>query len=207
MNNKYRFKIWYQLMNFVITWSILGMLAGAVLAIIIAIPLLIFAVREGQIGMVIFLIIFCSLAGFSGILLMLLIVVLLGNAWLSYLRVDSTGLEMRIWPSYHLRCHWHQIIGLEHVTILGGLLVLPMLRFKEARIKSWRATKWYIRLGRNGLQNEFVDYPESFRLGFLALFLWSVEDKRLIPVYIFNGWPDGQLKRDLETRLGPISSK
>jgi hypothetical protein len=207
MDTTYRLKAWYLLLNLLLVLIALSMLAGAIAMLLLVAPLIVFLFRQGQTGAVIFLGIFEALVAISIPLLIVLgIVFPIGNARLSYLRVGPSGLELRVWPSYRLQCDWHQVTGLEDVIFLRGLLCLPMIRFKEARIESWRKSKRYIHLDPNGVRVEQVKYPASFWL-LDALLLWSVNERNLIPVYIFAGWPDGRLRRELETRLGPIVSQ
>lgn len=205
MNTTYRLKIWCLLLNIALAWLVLSMLAGALVALIVVLLLIIFLFQQGEWQSLGFLVMF------AGILVVIVplwalvgIVFPLGNALFSYLRISSTGLELRVWPSYRLRCHWHQVTGLEHIKIFGGWLSLPMLRYKEAEIKSWRDYVWYIRLDPSGPRSEFIENPAWFSL-LDSLFLWSVDNHNLIPVYIFNGWPNGKLRQELERRLGRIS--
>jgi hypothetical protein len=205
MNTTYRLKIWYLLLNITLAWFVLSMLAGALVALIVVVLLIIFLLQQGEWQSLGFLVMFAGILAVIVPLWTLAGIVLpLGNALFSYLRISSTGLELRVWPGYRLRCHWHQVTGLEQIKIFGGRLSLPMLRYKEAEIKSWRDYRWYIRLDPGGPRSEFIEHPASF--SFLdSLFLWSVDHHNLIPVYIFNGWPNGKLRQELERRLGQIS--
>lgn len=56
-----------------------------------------------------------------------------------------------------------------------GRYSLSELRLKEGAIKSW--------------------------MGLLR----SRRRRNLIPLYLFKGWPDGELRQDLEDKIGPIS--
>lgn len=203
MDYRYRIKGWYLLLNIIVALITLSGLAALAGVIIFFVILIVFAFQNGEARNVITLGMFSGLLVLFGALMALVGVVFpLGNALFSYLGIKSTGLELRIWPFYRLRCHWHHVIGIERVRLLGGVLSLPMLRFEEGESESWFGK---YRLG-GGHHTSFEENPAVLTLFLVALLWWSVSDRKLIPVYIFNGWPNGQLKRDLESRLGPISA-
>src|SRR5512138_2070409 len=135
MNTTYRFKVWYLLANIAIVLAVLSMLGGAIVALILIVLLIAFLYQQGVRGGLLFPVFFAGvLVVVVPILIWVGIILPLGNALFSYLRIGATGLELRVWPGYRLQCAWHQVIGLEYVKVLGGRLSLPVLRFKEGKI-------------------------------------------------------------------------
>ncbi len=208
MNTTYRLKVWYLLLNIIVASVTLSSLAIVVLVLLFILALVVFSLQKGQTGNAIPLAAFGGVWGlFAGLMAFLGIILPLGNALFSYLQIGSTGLELRIWPFYRLRYGWHQVLGVECAKILGGRLSLPMLRIKASETESGPGTS------RQSWAN---DVPVIHTHGKDSLFLlpmllmaylvWSVKSQNLIPVYLFNGWPNGKLRQDLERRLGPVPS-
>lgn len=201
MDTTYRLKGWYLLLNSIIALLTLSSLAGLAVAIILIILVIGFSLQSSPIQDLIPLVMFGGLfILFAGLLTLIGIIFPLGNALFSYLKTGSTGLELRIWPFYRLRCAWHQVSGIVYARIFGGRLSLPMLRIQEAESASRKPEP----------DHTFRGYDSDTDLSMLPLFLitlllWSVKYKNLIPVYIFKGWPNGKLRQELERRLGQIS--
>ena len=188
--HKYRPKSWYLLLSVFAAIATLSAIAGIIVFILLGTGVLLVGSSlhgwhvQNLIplaivwGVPILLIVPLALTG---------IVLPLGNSLLSYLEIGPTGLELRSWPGYRLRCTWGEVIGVEKVQIIAEYS-LPMLRIK----------------GRPGPYLSGRRTEPSLRIRAILSLSWPAR-RNLIPVYLFEGWPDGKLRRDLESRLGPIS--
>jgi hypothetical protein len=203
MDQKYRLKGWYLLLNVIVALVTLSTLAGLTIALILILALMGFSFQGSQTGALLPLGMFAGiLILFMGIFTLMGIILPLGNALFSYLKLSSTGLELRIWPFYRWSWSWHQVAGLERVDVLGGRLSLPMLRIRKVSLESQAEPDLPIVMhGGHGSDENPVSVP----LALIASLVWSVKYKSLIPVYVFNGWPHGSLRRDLERRFERIT--
>jgi hypothetical protein len=88
---------------------------------------------------------------------------------LSYLRLSSQGLELHYWPNYRVHVPWNAVERLGQCHALGMM----------------RGDALYLHHSRSGASAEILSRTSG------------LQQKRIIPLSDFRGWPQGQLAQEL----------
>ena len=97
----------------------------------------------------------------------------------SYLMVSDEGIELLYWPNYRLKSSWEELENLGKVTVIGNLT----------------SDVLYLR-GETGEANGVEINRHR-----------GIQEKCIIPLSDFRGWPKGQLYTDLLRFIPDIISR
>ncbi len=113
------------------------------------------------------------------ILIPILLLLYLPKLLFSYLRITENGIELFYWPNYHLSAKWEEIEQLGKVSYIwnNSQDVLIIRRIEGKSITQ-------------GLDRH-----------------QAMQEKRIIPLEDFRGWPEGNLSDELQKHIPVIVNK